>query len=105
MRSLWISWQGVLLLELLGHGCSGSGWATDFRGAVPSFPALVASSDSRMSQATQVPTTVGSVEISPLNARWSFSSLRISSPDGFGTTVARHAAMLPCLVSFPLRSI
>lgn len=31
-----------------------------------------------------VPTTVGSVEISPLNARWSFSSLRISSPAGFG---------------------
>lgn len=31
-----------------------------------------------------VPTTVSGVEISPLNARWSFQDLRIQSPENFG---------------------
>eukprot|EP00913_Durusdinium_trenchii_P020989 g19723.t1 len=31
-----------------------------------------------------VPTTVDSVEISPLSARWSLANLRVASPPGFG---------------------
>ncbi|CAJ1374642.1 unnamed protein product [Effrenium voratum] len=31
-----------------------------------------------------VPTSVGSVEISPLSARWSLSDLEVASPPGFG---------------------
>ena len=34
---------------------------------------------------TQVPTTVASVDISMISARWSFADLEVASPPGYGS--------------------
>ncbi|CAJ1416990.1 unnamed protein product, partial [Effrenium voratum] len=61
----------VLLLPLLTAAFFLNSWATD---AV----------EAAGMQTFGVPTSVGSVEISPLSARWSLSDLEVASPPGFG---------------------